>query len=450
MLAYMAGLAGMAALALLLLPAATSGAENSAPASGKAAPKRAGKITYSGHVAAILQKNCVPCHRPSEVAPFSLTGYEDAKKRARLIAAVAKSRLMPPWKADSHGEFRNERRLTDEEIAALETWANTGAPPGRKKEIPLPPQFTSGWHFGKPDAIIQMPESYRLEPEGRDVYRCFVIPTGYDEDRYITALDFRPGNRAVVHHIIAYADTTGAARGLDAQDPDPGYHTTGGGPGFLPAGWLGGWAPGNAPSMTPEGTGILLPKGADIVLEVHYNKNGKWETDRSRVGLYFAKKPVDKRIRVLAVINGIFRIPPGDADHVVKASAPVRENITLLAVTPHMHLLGRQMTVTAEWPDKTTKQLVHIPGWDFNWQITYEFKEPIRLPGGSQLRLVARYDNSESNPRNPNRPPKEVRWGEQTTDEMCIAFAGYTVDSEHLTKGIRAKRVSPFELGMFE
>ncbi len=403
-----------------------------------AADSRSGRsparVTYARDVAPILQKNCMSCHRPGEVAPFSLTGYEDARKRAKQIAVVTKSRVMPPWKAESNGEFHDEMKLTESEIATLSAWAENGAPMGNPKELPPNPKFSSGWHLGEPDVVFDIGGDYELPAEGSDVYRNFVIPTSFPEDRWISAMEVRPGNRAVVHHVLVFTDTSGTARKLDAKDPGPGYSTFGG-VGFLPAGGLGGWAPGNLPRHLPDGVGSLLPKGADLVLQVHYNMSGKPEKDRTKIGLHFARKPVDKHLRIFPLIAPFLRIPPGDKNHVVEASFPVPMAVQVLQVTPHMHLLGREMTVTATLPDRTQKRIVYVPDWDFNWQNTYSFKEPLNLPAGAWLKLRARYDNSEENPRNPSRPPKLVTWGEKTTDEMCIAFIAYTVNAESLTKG---------------
>lgn len=424
------------AAATIPLAALAIGLDKPSPA--RPAANKARRLTYARDIAPIIQKNCAVCHHPGEVAPFSLVSYDDIKKRAKQISLVAQSRVMPPWKADSHGEFLDERRLTEDEIAALTSWADAGAPLGDPKQLPPAPTYRSGWKLGDPDLVVGMSEPYSVAADGRDVYRCFVIPTDYKEDRYVSALEVHPGNRAVVHHVIAYLDTSGQGRALDAKDPGPGYTSSGGGPGFLPAGFLGGWAPGNEPRLLPDGVGTLLPKGSDIVLEVHYHKDGKPETDKTEVGVHFCKTPVDKRLRMLPILNPFFKLEPGDSNAIVRAGFPIWQDITVLGVTPHMHLLGRDMQVSAKLPDGAAKKIVHVPDWDFNWQITYMFKEPLKLPKGTELSLVARYDNSEQNPRNPNTPPKPVTWGEQTTDEMCIAFLGYTVDSEHLTQGVAA------------
>jgi len=399
-------------------------------------------VTYAHDIAPILYRNCTVCHRAGEVAPFTLASYADARKRARQIALVTQGRVMPPWKADSHGEFQDERRLTDGQIALLQRWAEAGAPEGKPKQEPPVPHFPAGWALGQPDMIVTPPRPYTVEAEGRDVYRCYVIPTDFAEDRYVSAVDVHPGNRAVVHHALVYVDTGGTARRLEAksQDGSPGYQEFGG-IGFLPAGMLGGWAPGSMARRLPADTGILLPKGADIVLEVHYHKDGKPETDQTQVALYFNQGVVARPMHIFPLANTHLRIPPGDKDYALRASLPVIFDATLLTIFPHMHVLGRRMTVTATLPDGTTKPLIDVPDWDFNWQGFYAYKQPVRLPAGSRVDLVAHYDNSEGNPRNPTSPPKLVTWGEQTTDEMCLCYLGFTVDAEHVHPPQQAARL---------
>lgn len=410
-------------------------------------PKATGMVTFAKDVAPILYRNCTTCHRTGEVAPFTLSSYQDAKKRARQIAAVTHSRFMPPWKADSHGEFQDERRLSDAQIATLKRWAEAGAPLGNPKHLPPAPKFASGWALGKPDLVLEPSAAYTVSADGNDVYRCFVVPTDFPEDRYVSAIDVRPGNRAVVHHMIAYLDTSGTARKRDAADPAPGY---GGGLGFLPAGMLGGWAPGAMPHPLPPDTGLVLPKGADVVLEVHYHKDGKPETDLTKVAVYFNKGPVARPLHLFPLVNTGIRIPPGDKNYEARASIPVLFNTTLYTIFPHMHMLGRQMTVTATLPDGTRKTLIDVPDWDFNWQGFYAYKQPVKLPRGSHVDLVAHYDNSADNLRNPNDPPKTVTWGEQTTDEMCLAFLGFTVDAEHVRAARREmSRTSSQSYGPF-
>ena len=392
-------------------------------------------VTYAKDIAPILDQKCATCHHAGEVAPFALTSYADVKRRAQFIAAVTQSRYMPPWKADSHGEFVDERRLTDAQIAAIQTWSAEGAPQGNPHSAPPVPHFSADWLLGPPDAEFQPSGSYTMSADGNDVYRCFVIPTHFGEARWISAMQVRPGNAKIVHHVIVYLDTHGKAQQLATQthDGNPGY-TSFGGVGFDASGALGGWAPGNDPHPLPAGVGILLPKDADLVVQVHYHKDGKPETDLTKIGLYFSKARVDKPLRIFPLMAPLW-IPPGDAHYVTHADMTVPADATLLEVMPHMHLLGHTMTVTAARPDGTTQSLIDVPNWDFNWQSTYVYRQPVKLPKGTKISLAATYDNSASNPRNPTNPPKRVTWGEQTTDEMCIAFLFYTVDAEHLPPG---------------
>lgn len=392
------------------------------------------KVTYARDIAPIIQQKCQECHRAGEVAPFALENYKQAANWAQQIKTYTSNRKMPPWKADSHGEFLSEKRLTDAQIAKLAVWADSGAPLGDPKETPKAPTFKSGWKLGAPDEIISMPETYNVSPDGRDIYQCFVIPTNYSEDKWVSGFEVHPGNRNVVHHVIAYIDTSGVARKLDAADPAPGYTnpTPGNTPGFGPAGILAAWAPGNETRFLPSGVGNLLPKGADIVLEVHYHKDGKPETDNTSVGIHFCKTPVQKRMGISFVGNFDFEIPAGERDHVIRAQDIVQEDTTVLGVAPHMHVVGRKMRATATLPDNRKIELINVPDWDFNWQLTYTYKEPIKLPKGTRIELEAHYDNSTSNPNNPNKPPKLVTYGEQTTNEMCLFGMFTTRDSEDL------------------
>lgn len=422
-----------ALLSTVVLGAAVQGRVKAHAPAAHAKPKAA-TISYTHDVAAIMDKNCVSCHRAGQVAPFALTSYDDVSKRAALIAAVTQSRYMPPWKAEAgFGHFANERRLTDSQIKLLQQWADQGAPKGKGTPPPAP-QFASGWEFGEPDLVLQPKAAYSLAADGDDVYQCFVIPTTFTDDRYLSAVEVHPGNRKVVHHVIAYLDTSGRARQLAAGDPADSYVSFGG-PGFTPSGALGGWAPGYDALKLPSEDGILLPKQADIVLQVHYHRDGKSETDLTNIGLYFSKAPVDKRVHIFPLINTFLSIPPGAKNYAAQASATLPEDVSVLSIMPHMHLLGSDMTVSATLPDGSVEPMIKVTGWDFNWQMNYDYADPLHLPKGTRIDLTAHYDNSADNPRNPNTPPKLVTWGEQTTDEMCIGFLAYTVDSEHLLQG---------------
>lgn len=388
-------------------------------------PKRAGvpfKVTYSEHIAPILNKNCVSCHRPGEVAPFSLIGYDNAKRHARTMAVVTERRVMPPWKAvEGHGEFKDSKRLSDLEITLLSAWAEEGTPRGDAKKEPKAPTFPSDWPLGKPDLILSPKTEITLAAEGPDEYRNFVLENSSDKTRYVTAIDCKPGNRKVVHHLVVFIDGSGAAKKRDEADKDgqEGY-TTFGGPGFNPVGILGAWAPGFNVRHTPPGTAFELKPGQTMVMQVHYHRNGKAEKDRSQLGIYFAKDKPQKVTRFGMFVDPTIRIAPGDKNARIVRSFKVPAEMTLYAIMPHMHLLGKEMKVTAETPDGKTVPLIYINDWDFNWQMQYEFKKPIVLPPGTKVTVEARYDNSVDNPRNPNNPPKLVTFGEQTTDEMFV------------------------------
>jgi hypothetical protein len=409
----------MAAPALFLL-SATAPAQESPP-------------TFSGEVVRILQSRCQTCHRPGEHAPFSLITYGDAFDKKDDIRDAVKGRAMPPWKpVTGFGDFLEPRRLSDAEVTTLVRWIEAGAPEGDPAQLPPPVAFPKGWRLGPPDHVLELPEPFTVAARASDVYRCFVIPTSFPEDRWVTKAEWAPGERKIVHHILSYLDTTSTAEALDRADPGPGY-TCFGGPGFQPAGGLSGWAPGIQPRVMADGVGMLLPKGARVVVQMHYNNDApESRTDRTRLGLHFAKAPIDKRQRSLAVLNRTFTIPPGERRYEVKAALTVPRDLHANAIAPHMHLLGREMKVTATYPDGTVKPLIHIDDWDFNWQGNYTFAKPVPLPAGTRIDMVAVFDNSTENLRQPSRPPRPVSWGEGTTDEMAIVFIGFTADAERI------------------
>ena len=413
----------------LLLVAALAVVMLSAPAPALEPP------TFSNEIVRILQTRCQTCHRPGEHAPFSLLTYRDAYERMDDIRDAVKGRAMPPWKpVPGFGDFVEPRRLSDVELTTLVRWIEAGAPEGDPAKLPPPLVFPEGWKLGPPDHVLEMAETYTVPARASDVYRCFVIPTNFSEDRWVTKVEYAPGDRKLVHHILSYVDTTSAAEALDRADPGPGY-TCFGGPGFTPAGGLAGWAPGIQPRVMADGVGLLLPKGANVVLQMHYNNSAsESRTDRTRVALHFAKSPIDKRQRGIPISNRSFTIPPGERRHEVRAAwtVPLGRDLHANTITPHMHLLGREMKVTATYPDGTIRPLIHIDDWDFNWQGNYTFTQSIPLPGGTRIDMVAVFDNSAENLRQPSRPPRPVSWGEGTTDEMAIVFLGITVDAERI------------------
>lgn len=407
------------------------------------------KVTFHRDIAPILQARCQSCHRPGQVGPFSLLTYADARSWATEIKEFTGNRQMPPWKAEpGHGEFQDVRRMEDTEIAAIASWADAGAPEGNPKDAPAAKVWADGWALGKPDLVLAMPTEYSVAATGKDDFRCFVLPTGLTEDRDVVAVEVRPGNPKVLHHVLNFVDTKGAARKLDASDPLPGYDSGPGGVGFLPDGAIGGWAPGNMPRFMPQGMGRLLPKNSDLVIQVHYHKTGKPEVDKTTIGIYFAKEPVKKYVRTIPLTNFRIDIPAGEPRHQVKQTMKLPFAATAIAITPHMHLLGKEMKVTATYPDGKTESLVFIKDWDYRWQDTYIYKEPKLLPKGTQLDLVAYFDNTSANALNPSNPPKRVTFGEETTDEMCFAFIEYVPDGDNAGKpgglfGARPNRERP-------
>jgi mono/diheme cytochrome c family protein len=428
------------------------------PAKGESA------VTYHRDVVPILQRHCQSCHRPGNVGPFALMTYKQSVRWAEDIKEYTRARTMPPWKPTAGMAFANDRRMGDKEIATLAAWVEAGCPEGDPKDAPKPVAYSDEWQLGKPDLVLSPAEDFHVGPTGGDVFRCFVIPTGLTEDRYIVAYEIKPGNPRVTHHTLNYFDGTGKARELasreakrakkpDAPDRGPGY-PVGMGIGFIPTpdmvrpdgvplvGAFGGWAPGQMATRLPPGTGFRLPKEADVVLQAHYHRTGRPEADRTRIGLYLADRPVEKVFQTITVggMSPLTIIPAGKADYAAKGSRWLLTDATLHSVLPHMHLLGRRIKVTMTLPGGEPVVLVEIADWDYNWQETYWFKTPIKAKAGTRIDVEAVYDNSAKNPNNPNRPPRMVFFGEETTSEMLYAFLGATPDGPGR---VRASRTDP-------
>jgi hypothetical protein len=387
-------------------------------------PASGGTATFNRDISSILQQHCQDCHRPGQAAPFALLHYDQAVKWADEIQRVTAQRIMPPWKPlPGHGKFRNERRLSASEIAAIGDWAQAGLPEGNPGDRPVPREFPNDdWQLGTPDVVLTMPEEFDVPATGPDIYRQFAIPTHMTDDRWLMATEFRPGNRRVVHHATFFLDFTARSRQLDAADPKPGFGQLG----FKPTGSIGAWAMGSQPFALPDGVGMQLPKGADLVLQIHYHPSGRSEKDRSRLGLYFATKPVQQQFSVFSIAGFRIAWPANDPRIQVTGESVVPFDIDLISVLPHMHFLGREFRLTAILPDGRTRPLIYIDDWEFNWNENYVYGDPIRLPRGTRLRLESLYDNSSANPFNPNSPPAKVYLGEHLTDEMCVAYLGIT------------------------
>lgn len=431
-----------------------------------AKPGSDSSITYYEKVLPILQQHCQGCHRPEQVGPFSLMTYRQAVNWAEDIRTYTESRAMPPWKPVAGPAFQHERRLTEAEIRTLGQWVDAGCPEGNPQAAPPAPVYRDEWKHGTPDLVLTPDADFFLGASGRDLFRCFVLPTHLDEDRYIIGYEVRPGNAQVVHHTLNFWDRTGMAREMaerertrkqepQSADHGPGYSSSMG-IGFIPVppkdrpgtpaiGGFGGWAPGQQPVMLPTGNGWLLPKGADIVIQTHYHRTGKPETDRLKIGLYFSKKPIQKQWQSVVIAGlrpTLFRpaIPAGVAKHPINGSVWLRTDAQIHNVMPHMHLLGQSVKITMTPPNAAKSILVEIADWDYNWQETYWFQKPILAPAGTRFDIEAIYDNSDSNANNPFSPPKDIYFGEQTTNEMLFGFLGVTPVQEGR---VRTARTDP-------
>jgi hypothetical protein len=416
------------ALTALLTLRAGIGGEEPTPGKAKEPP------TFTRDVAPILQKKCQNCHRRNHVGPFPLETYEQARKRAADIAVVAGDRMMPPWKpAPGVGpKLKHDQSLSAAEIAILEAWAEAGAPQGDPKHMPVVVPMAAGWTLGTPDLVIEPDEDFTIPASGPDLYRCFVVPTNLTRETFITAVDFRPGNRRVVHHISAYIDITGAARERDKAEKGSGY-TSFSGPGIPDFEELCFWNAGHEASHLPKGVGIRVPLQADVIIQVHYHPSGKPEVDRTRLGMYFAREPIRQALHWNQASNFEFKLPAGKASTEVEGSWFVPADVEALAVSPHMHMLGRDMRMFVKFPNGRTQDLIHIPNWDPAWQNTYYFSQPIAIPKGSVVKVVAHFDNS-AHSRNPTQPPKLVEWGPSVSDEMCDGFIAVVKKGQDLVR----------------
>jgi peroxiredoxin len=366
-------------------------------------PENAPAVTYAKHVAAIMQKRCQECHRPGEIAPFSLLTYEDAEKRTSRIREAVLEERMPPWHADPHfGTFANDRRLTHEERETLLAWIDQGALKGDDKDLPPPRTFVQGWKIGQPDKVYSMEKEFAVPATGVLDYQRFRVDPGFKEDMWIQAAECRPGNRKVVHHILVYIMAPGRREPYDADGT---------------ASTLVGWAPGDMPVRYSAEMGRRIPAGSKLLFEVHYTPNGTAQSDRSSVGIRFAKSRPANLVEMNILANMFIGIPPGASDYKGQMVFKFPRDALVLSFMPHMHLRGTSARYVMTFPDGTTKTLLSVPDYDFGWQSGYRFDQPLHVPKGSKLTWIGHWDNSAENPRNPD-PKKAVHWGLQTWDEM--------------------------------
>ncbi len=368
----------------------------------------ADKPTFSKDIAPLLYKNCVVCHRTGEIAPMSLMTYEETRPWVKAIQkAVVTEKKMPPWHSvDPHGIFANDRRLSGDQIALVDRWVKAGAPEGDKADLPSAPVFKDGWLLGEPDYVIEF-EPFAVAADGPDQFMNLFAKLDLPEDKWVTAVEIRPSARKVVHHVIALTQTA-----MQATQADGAVGING---------WLSGWAAGAQPQKFTEGTGRLLKKDEVIIANMHYHPYGEAATDQTKIGLHFADKPVERESRNQWVVNATFKIPAGDGNHEVTSTYTVPEDSEILTVTPHMHFRGKDMIISAVFPDGRKQTLVNVPKYDFNWQTIYELAKPVHVPKGTRIDVLAHFDNSPENKANPD-PTKDIAWGPQTTDEMLIGI----------------------------
>ncbi len=404
--------------------------------------------TYSREVSRIIQQKCQMCHRPNDIAPFALMTYDDAAAQGRAIQAAISQRIMPPWKpVPGSGQFQHDLSLTDDQRQTMLDWIDAGMPQGDPGDLPAPVVYPADWRLGTPDQVLSMPVAYVPVPRADvpDRYRCFILPNVVDQDRWVRAVDIVPGVRQMVHHVLLYLtddpDQIAQAQQFETEDSDPGYDcwggpriTPGAGPGLLKiaGGVLGGWVPGAAVNELTPDTGILVPKGATVIMQVHYNLAAVDSPvpDQTRVGLYFQPAAPAKRLLTLPLLNDTFVLQPGVMDQSVEADFPLDlgafgvpipdflvPKFAAVAIAPHMHQLGHKIGAEMQQPDGTTVPLIQIDDWDFHWQGFYNYVEPVPIPYRSKLKATCVFDNTTDH---------EVRWGESTEDEMCLVYIGFT------------------------
>jgi tetratricopeptide (TPR) repeat protein len=377
-------------------------------------------LTFYKDIAPIVWHRCSPCHRAGEVGPFSLMTYDEVRSRAAQIAAVTARRIMPPWKPEpGKGDFRDVRRLTDEELRKLQQWIAEGAAEGdRAHPTQMPPLWSDGWLLGEPNLVVRMSEPYVVPADGGDRFRTFVLPIDVERPRFVRAIEFRPGNARVVHHANLGVDRTRSSRQLDARDPEPGYVGGMVQDARYPEGQMLGWTSGQAPHPSPDGMPWRLAPGSDLVVQLHLQPTGRTEPLQVSVGFYFTDAAPTRAPLGLRLGSETIDIAAGDREYSIADQYVLPVDVELLAIQPHAHNLARRMEANATLPDGAVRPLIAITDWDFRWQDVYRYLTPIPLPRGTTLSMRYTYDNSAANVRNPHRPPTRVVWGQTTSDEM--------------------------------
>lgn len=390
-----------------------------------AAQQPATTPTFASDVAPIVYRACSGCHRPGQPAPFSLLGFADVWKRRQQIVELTQRRQMPPWLM-THGAFVDDRRLSGEEIAVLRRWVDAGAPRGDEATEPPAPSFVTGWQLRQPDLIVRAPVALAVPASGPDLVRNLVIPLEVDRRRFVEAIEIRPGSRAV-HHAVLAVDATRESRRLDAADAEPGFPGMTLGGGEPPDGHFLGWTPGKTARKSPPGQAWRLRPGDDFVLQLHLVPTGKPEVVQPEIGLFFTDEATTTTFVLLALFSEAIDIAPGVRDFTLRDHLDLPVPITIHAIYPHAHYVCRRMRGTATLPGGEQQVLFGIDAWDFDWQDDYRFATPVTLPAGTRIAIEYVYDNSEDNPNNPVRPPRHVRFGQASADEMGTLTLSVTI-----------------------
>ena len=444
--------------------------------------QRAQTVTFSEHIAPIIYNNCTACHRAGEIGPIPFTNYAEVAAHAETIQYVTQNRYMPPWKPDpNYSRHIGARILTQNEIDLIARWVENGFPQGDSTLEPPLPAFSTDSALGTPDLVLTMAEPFTIRGDNQDQYQIFVIPTKLTEDRAVAAVEFRPGNRQIVHHALIAADITGTARQKDRETPEYGYESFGGF-GAPTAVMLPLYTPGALIVPFPQGVGQILPRNSDLLLQVHYAPWPLAESDQSSVNIFFQKEPLEREVglisilpfsydRLSAIPNSLGRVAallerlgikvsnladfinlaasakdlfdahpqvarrefedkfviPANEIKTFRGTLTIQQDISLISIYPHMHLLGKSCEVYAVDPQGGRTNLLRVSDWDFNWQGSYTFTHFQKITAGSKIHAFVTYDNTADNPLNPSIPPREMSWGEKTTDEMLIVSMQYVL-----------------------
>ena len=383
------------------------------------------EVTYHDQVSRIVQNNCQVCHRDGGVGPFPFQTYDDVFARRGMIEYVVQNRIMPPWFADPEvGHFANDRSLSTADRKTLLRWIADGAPAGDPNIGPEQKTWKPGWFLGEPDATVQIKDPFVVPTEGVVDYQHTYVQTAFSEDKWITAMEIRPTDLSTVHHVLVFIEPPDAKSPRDAAPGEP--VVQGGIEGYFAA-----WVPGFQGNIYPEGSAKLLPAGSWLKFQIHYTPNGVETVDQTMLGFHFADAPPDRKVETSSAYNAEFEIPANDPDHTVDAVYTFKESGSLLSLFPHLHLRGKRFRYDLVYPDGREVSILNVPRYDFNWQLTYHFAEPIEVPAGTRLVATGTWDNSKNNPFNPD-PDVAVRFGEQTFDEMMIGYFDWIASDQSI------------------